>query len=81
MCDFYSLGSSPPYFYLVTKQVMTTGLIIDQKFITRSELGSTFDLRPSEVDQLLSTGRLIINDHWYVATVTLWLKNKYDCSD
>ena len=26
---------------------MSTGLIADQKFITRSELGSTFDLRPS----------------------------------
>lgn len=74
MCDFYSLGSSSTYFYLITKQAMPTGLIVDQKFITRSELGSTFDLRPSEVDELLSTGRLIINDHWYVATVTPLVK-------
>lgn len=74
MCEFYSFGSSPIYFYLVTKQAMSTGLIVDQKFITRSELGSTFDLRPSEVDELLSTGRLIIGDHWCVATITPLVK-------
>lgn len=74
MCDFYSLGSSSTYFYLVTKQAMPTGLIVEQKFIIRNELGSTFDLRPSEVDELLSTGRLIIGDHWYVATVTPLVK-------
>lgn len=74
MCEFYSFGSSPIYFYLVTKQAMSTGLIVDQKFITHSELGSTFDLRPSEVDELLSTGRLIIGDHWYVATITPLVK-------
>ena len=70
----FIVGSSPIYFYLVTKQAMPTNLIVDQKFITRSKLGSTFDLRLSEVDEFLSTGRLIINDHWYVATVTLLVK-------
>lgn len=53
---------------------MPTGLIVEQKFIIRNELGSTFDLRPSEVDELLSTGRLIIGDHWYVATITPLVK-------
>ena len=74
VCDFYSLDSSSTYFYLVTKQDMPTGLIVAQKFIIRNELGSTFDLRPSEVDELLSTGRLIMGDHWYVATITPLVK-------
>lgn len=70
MCDFYGLGSSPNYYYLITKQVMTTGLIVDQKFLVQADLADTYNLRPSDVTELLSTGRLIVNDHWYIATQT-----------
>lgn len=70
MCEFYGLGSSPTYYYLVTKQAMPTGLIVGQKFLVQSEISAAFDLRPSDVTELVSTGRLIVGDHWYLATQT-----------
>ena len=39
MCEFYSFGSSPIYFYLVTKQAMSTGLIVGHQFKIYSSEG------------------------------------------
>lgn len=75
--DLYAMGSSSPpnYYYIVTRQVLTTGLIVQQLFLTYSEIGATLDLRPSEVEELLEHNRLISSNHWFVITKTPIVKS------
>ena len=72
--DGYAFGSSADHIYLITKQALKTGLIVHQAYKTKSEVSTYFDMRPSDVIELIANGRIIVNDNWFTCVQTPMVK-------
>ena len=69
MYEEYAIGTSYTlHTYLITKQSRNTGLILEQGYFKSNQIAEHFDLKPSEVNYLSTTGHLQLEDFWFVST-------------